>query len=65
MVFQQRLIADTNLNFSEIWSNALGTPEGKNGCLRTKNKKTNKQKNKTNKKTKKNQAIGKRYCHED
>ena len=29
MVFQQRLIADTNLNFSEIWSNALGTPEEK------------------------------------
>ena len=40
------MIADTNLNFSEIWSNALGTPEGKNGCLRTKNKKTNKQTNK-------------------
>jgi hypothetical protein len=29
MVFHQRLIADTNLHFSEIWSNALGTPEEK------------------------------------
>ena len=37
------MIADTNLNFSEIWSKALGTLEGKNGCLRTKNKQTNKQ----------------------